>query len=61
MFDNSSLGEQLFLKQQPNWLIDSDRDYVGRREDVTGNYWVRGRIREEEGPLQKEHAAVQWC
>lgn len=55
MFDNSSLGEQLVLKQQPSvlchWLIDSDRDCVGRREDVMGNYWVRGRIKEEEGPL----------
>ena len=55
VFDNSSLDEQLFLKQQPSalchWLIDSDRDYVERREDVMGNYRVRGRIREEEGPL----------
>lgn len=55
MFDNSSLDEQLFLMQQLSalchWLIDSDRDYVGRREGVMDNYWVRGRIREEEGPL----------
>lgn len=55
VFDNSSLDEQLFLTQQPSalchWLIESDRDYVGRREGVMDNYWVRGRIREEEGPL----------
>lgn len=55
VFDNSSLDEQLFLKQQPSvlclWLIDNNRDYVGRREDVKYNCWVRGRAREGEGPL----------
>lgn len=41
VFDNSSLDEQLLLKQQPSalchWLIDNNRDYVGRREDVMCN------------------------
>lgn len=57
MFYNSSLDEQLFLKQQPSalchWLIDNNRDYVGRREDAMYNFWVRGRAREEEAPFRR--------
>lgn len=76
VFDNSSLDEQLLLKQQPSalchWLIDNNRDYVGRREDVMYNCWVRGRAREEEGlPLDgtrgcvvglscSDHSPVPW-